>query len=463
MCVPVLVNIDPKGRKPVRSLHGFTFTPVETSMPGISGPLHRNNICPPRRQHTSNRRLILGNIFSLSLLQYSSYLFPLITIPYLTRTVGAGNFGRVSFAQALATYFVMLVNYGFSYSASRKVALEKEDSSRVRQIFGQVMWTKALLGSVSFATMVGFVSLWPPARQDLRLYLASYTLILGAMVNSEWFFQGLQEMRYITIAGLISRSAATSLIFVFVRHRDDYYLVLLLTGAGTILGGLVGQGIIWRRFHVALGRFDMRGIGVQMREGFDLFLSAAFISLYTTTNTFVLGMMTSNEQVGYYAAAEKVTSGIRSIWGPVPQALYPHFSRVFSGDINAGKRQLRIVLVLTAVATCFISLTGCLLAPILVKGYLGVRFLPSTPLVQILVFTVLVIGVNNILGVQGLLANGMSRIFRNIVAVSGLLNVALLIVCVRLFGALGAAISVVTVECLIVVIELIILKSKRIL
>jgi PST family polysaccharide transporter len=288
-------------------------------------------------------------------------------------------------------------------------------------------------------------------------------MVIGSVLAPEWFFQGIEKMKYITVLGLCSRTAATISIFALVRHSGDFIWVPVLNGLGIIGSACVGHWLICKNLDFTLSKPSYRGVLRQLREGWDNFLSSVFISLYTTSNAFVLGLMTNTTEVGYYAAADRVTNGVRSLWGPVPQVLYPRFVRGFGGDPNRGRRNLRLVLLVTGCVTLLLSVAGCLAAPFIVRHYLGAKFEPSIPVLQILIFNVFAIGMNNVLGVQGMMANRMNATFRNIVLASGILNLALLIPFVRLYGARGPAMSVLIVEFAIVIAEAIALRRKGLL
>lgn len=368
----------------------------------------------------------------------------------------------VAFAQAFATYFVTLVEYGFPLSATRQVAIRRGEMAHLARVFSQVLWAKTLLGAAGLVVLLGFVVMFPLYREQSVLFLASYTAVLGTILSADWFFLGLQDMRLVAITGVVSRTLATVLIFLVVEDEGDYIYIPLLTGVGPIVAGSLGQWFVRRRGVVIL-KPNLKGIGGQLRDGFDTFLSSASISLYTTSNTFILGLVSDSASVGYYSAAEKVVAGVRALWTPVPQALYPHFSEVFAHDRARGRRQLRVALAIAGVITGAISVSGAISAPLVVHRYLGQRFHDSTTIIQVLVFTVFLIGASNILGVQGLLANGMSRAFRNIVLTSGMVNLTLIVPFWWHFGIIGPAISVVLVELLVAVLEFIVLHRHGLL
>jgi PST family polysaccharide transporter len=412
-------------------------------------------------RHDQSRRTLAENFASLTALQYASYIFPLIVLPYLTRVLGVELFGQIAFAQAFIAYFAVLVDFGFGYSATRQISAERNDPVKLRTIFSEVLWARIFLATISFALMIAFVEMQPARRTQFWLYTACFSAVVGSVVAPEWFFIGSEKMKYVTFLGLFSRSVTTILVFSVVRRPSDYMWVPVLNGAGGIAGASVGHWALWKNFGVRITRPNLRGIAGQFREGWDNFLSNVFISLYTTTNIFVLGLMTNATEVGYFSAAQRVSAGVASLWGPVPQVLFPRFSLLFAQDPKRGKQQLRLTLIVAAGATLLLSITGCLAAPFLVRHYLGVRFAPATPIVQILVFNVFLIGVNNILGVQGLIPNRMVKTFRNIVLSSGLLNLALLVPAIRLYGVIGPAICSLVVECSVIIAMWIALRMKK--
>jgi len=79
-------------------------------------------------------RIVITNTFSLSGLQVANALLPLVAVPYVVWVIGPANYGAVAFAQAFATYFVLLVNYGFDLSASRGIARVRDDAEKLSDV-----------------------------------------------------------------------------------------------------------------------------------------------------------------------------------------------------------------------------------------------------------------------------------------------------------------------------------------
>ena len=349
----------------------------------------------------SESRRVLDNIVSLTGIQMVQYLLPLVTFPYLTRILGPEKFGKVAFAVAFRTYFQLLTDYGFNLSATREISINREDPRKVSCIYSSVMVTKTILMCITFVLMLTVVLSFGGFRSDLLLYLFTYGLVLGNLLFPVWFFQGVERMRYISILRIVSSLIYTALIFIVVRSPADYLYVPLITSAGYIAVGVYSQRIVTREFDV---KFTLPGIGDimrQLREGWHLFISTLAISLYTTSNRFILGLLMGPAVVGYYAVAEDITKALQGLVSPISQAIYPYFAKVHSEDKKRARLELRKMLLVMGVLTFIASLVIALLAPMIVGILAGPKYAESVHLLQILVFIIFAVGVNKYPGYSG--------------------------------------------------------------
>jgi PST family polysaccharide transporter len=274
-----------------------------------------------------DKKRLLENFASLSVLQVANYILPLITIPYLVRILGVEKYGLIAFAQAFIQYFIILTDFGFNLSATRDIAVDREDSSKVSEIFSSVMLIKTVLIILSTLILIFTVTFISKFKLDWQIYVLSFGMVIGNALFPIWFFQGMEEMKYTTILNVIAKTIFTVSIFILVRHNSQYLLVPLLNSLGFIVAGIIAQYIIFRKFRVKffIPKFEI--VINKLKDSAQFFLSRVSVSIYTTSNAFILGLTTSNEIVGYYTAAEKIYSASRCLYQPIQDALYPYIAK----------------------------------------------------------------------------------------------------------------------------------------
>lgn len=406
---------------------------------------------------------ITDNIISLLGLQGFNYLLPLITFPYLTRVLGPDKYGLLAFALAFIGYFQILTDYGFNLSATREISINRSDDLKVSEIYSSVMATKAILMVLSFLLMTVVVFSFEKFRSDWLLYFFTFGLVVGNLLLPTWFFQGMEKMRYISILNICVGLIYTISIFLFVRNTSDYIYVPLINSIGTIIVGLYALSLVHREFNIKFCKPSMLDVKYQLKESWHLFISNMAISLYTTSNRFILGFFVSNSVLGYYAVAETIVKALQGLISPISQAIYPYFSKLQSENREKAMEQLKKILVVIGLLSFLLSILLVFCSPLLVKILAGSAYSSSIPLLQVMVFIVFAVGVNNILGIQGLVAFGYQKKFSKIVIFTGILHIFILIWLIFILGALGAAITVVITELIICILMYLALKRLKIL
>lgn len=389
------------------------------------------------------------NIVSLFVLQGANYLVTLITLPYLVRVLGPENFGRVAFAQAFIQYFVVMTDYGFNLSATRSVALVRDEPEKLSQLFSAVIIVKAGLMTLGFVLMLLIVWLVPGFAEDWSLYVLVYLMVLGSVLFPVWLFQGLERMRHITVFTILAHMLTVSAIFAFVHHQADYRLAAALQASGMVIAGLLALAVIPRTFSVRLTWPGLAQLKTVLADGWHVFLSTAAISLYTSSNVFLLGLLSNPTAVGYFSAAEKIIKAAQGLVGPVSQAVYPHVAALSASSREAALVFIGKLLRYQGVATLLLSLGLFALAEPVVDLVLGSGFQASVHLVQWMAALPFIIGLSNVFGIQTMLNFEMKQTFSRIVIASGLINIMLILPLAHWLGAQGAAISVLLTEIIV--------------
>jgi PST family polysaccharide transporter len=397
----------------------------------------------------ARHRRVLSNFFSLSVLQFANYLVPLITLPYLVRVLGAPRYGLVEFARALAIYLVILTEYGFNLSATQEISVHRDDPRRVSEIFSAVMVVRMLLLALGFLFLALVVLGIPRLRGEWLVYLFAFGTVIGQSLFPVWLFQGLERMKHIAVLNIVARFLITVSIFVFIRHSDDYVYVPLVQSAGIIFMGVGGLILALRSFSVRFEFPSAAAVRHQIVSGWHVFLSTIATTLYTTSNTVILGLLTTDAFVGYYAAGDKIVRAVQGLQLPLSQAIFPHVGRLASQSKAAALRFTERVARLVGVVTLGLSVGLFFGAPWLTRVVLGPEFAASVPVVQVLSFLPFIIGLSNIFGVQVMVNFGMKKTLTKILTAAGLVNVVLALALVLPLRHVGVSIAVLLTETLV--------------
>lgn len=406
---------------------------------------------------------ILENMISLTGLQFASYILPLITLPYLTLVLGPEKFGLTQYAISLITYFQFFTDYGFNLSATRELAICRDDNQKISQIFSSVMFIKLCLCILSFIILLLIVMFIPKFSEDSYVYILTFGMVIGYMLFPTWLFQGLEYMRYTSILNIIGKIVFTVLIFIFIHDTTDYMLVPLINSLGYILVGILGIYIALIKFNIKITIPSIRDIKYHLREGWYVFISTIAINMYTTTNTFLLGLLTNNTLVGYYSIAEKIILAVNGLLNPISQALYPFISRTVKTDDKT--RSIEFIRKITKIMT----LVGIVLSaglfifakPIILLLF-GQSYANSVIILQIISIVPLAVSLSTVFGVETMLTFNYKKAFTSIVMIGGIIDIVLGIILITLMKEIGIAISFATTEIFITIAMFIFLQRKGI-
>ena len=280
--------------------------------------------------NTEDKKRLLSNFFSLSVLQVFTYVLPLLTLPYLVRVLGTENFGLVMFAQSFIIFFNILVDYGFNLSATREVSINRESKEKLTEIFSSVMSIKLILIGISFAILSIIIFSFDNFSDHVDLYYLTFLLVIGHALFPIWYFQGLEKMKYITIVNITSKLIFTIAIFIFIQNEADYILVPILNGLGVIIGGLLSLWIVRKDFKQGFQLQSFKILTMYFKDSSQFFLSRLSSVGYSNINTFLAGILLSPVFVTYYYLADKVVSVILSLFSPVVQTIYPYLAKKYN-------------------------------------------------------------------------------------------------------------------------------------
>ena len=409
-----------------------------------------------------SRSRLARNVGSLYGVQFADYLLPLIVIPYLARVLGPAPWGRLVFFQAFATWLSLVLEFGFGFSATRQIAQERADPELVAKIVSSVLGaTGLLLGVLVIVALLLFLFL-PAVSAYPSLFMLACASAIFQGLRPFWYFQGVEKMTITAALNLGGRLLYTALVFVVIRHAEDMSWVLSLQVA---ISGLVLAGAFVMLYRdVRFVRPGLRESLGALKSGWHMFVFRSTISLYTTANTFILGLLASPADVSYFGGAERIARAGVGLIGPVSQSLFPKLSYLHKSDPAQAHRLARMGFIYMTCTGVLMSAGMAIFSRPAISLLLGPKYLPAIPVLRILCLLPIAVAVSNSLATGWLMPMGRDSAVTWVIAAGAAVNLAMAPTMVRNFGVNGMATTVVVAESVIAVgtvIALVMMKKGK--
>ena len=381
-------------------------------------------------------------------LQGVNYLAPLLVWPYLMIVLGAEQFGIFSFGIALAQYLIILVDFGFNLTATKQIALSQGNTEETNRLFTSTLVAKIALLLLS-ALVVLLVSVLPMYSSYRTVVWITWLMVFGNTFSLLWLFQGAGKIRLATIINSVLKLLILPLTFVFVKMPADIYIAAWIQVA-VFIATAITMMTLTRILNLAkITAIHWTDVREQFRNSWSIFLSNAATSTYTALFIVILAYFVSSDEVGRYAAVEKIMRcACYLIWVPLAQAYFPRVSRLGKENRSEGKRLVRRLTIIMIVA---LGALGMLLAvgvepltALLGKDYEGIG-----RIALVMAVVPLLVGIGGVQGQMGLIALGGEKeksVFRNIYLIAGVLSLISVLFLSYLWGAIGAAVALVITE-----------------
>ena len=363
----------------------------------------------------------------MGLVQIANYVLPLVSLPVYSRIIGPEKFGVINYAAAFVSYFSILIGYGFDYTATRQIAKDPTNTDLRNRVFSEVFAAQMFLCGISIIIFVGSMLTVPPLASDKPVAIYSFLLCISCVFSQNWLFQAMQNLSKVALFSFIGKLLFTILIMITVRQQSDYWWQPLLTGAIGVFVALLSFFWAIKEYQLKLVKVAFSKVRELLWNEKTIFFSTIVISLYTTTNTVVLGLMKPESDVGYYSAAQRLIDVANRLMNiPLAQVLFPFIGFALGQSRANGIQVVQRMLPLIVLLTGAFSLGMFLFGPTVLVWFYGDAFLPCIPVFRILAWVPLVIALNNIFIVQLMLNLKMDKMVFYVCAGGAVLGLSLI-------------------------------------
>ena len=290
------------------------------------------------------------NTVMLYFMTFAKMIFPLLTLPYLTRVLSVDSYAIVTYVKSYMVYLQVLIDFGFMLSATREIVNCDGDKNKIGIIAGNTIVAKLILAAVGLLFIMITTLFIPILRENLFYALLSYGAIVLTIFLPDFLFRGIEKMHIITIRFIIMKGIATLLTFVFVKNDAHVLLLPVLDIIGTLVS-IVWTWLEIKKLDIPVKIGQLKQIIASMKSSFIIFLSDASTTAFGALNTVLIGIFCSKQDVAFWGVAMQLISAAQSLYGPITGGIFPHM--VKKKDLNLIKKLLMVFMPLILLATTF--------------------------------------------------------------------------------------------------------------
>ena len=406
----------------------------------------------------SKQKSLKLNFIMNSILTMSSFIFPLITFPYVSRILLPEGTGKVSFATSVISYFAMFAQLGIPTYGIRACAKVRDNRKELTKTAQEIFGINIVMTLLAYAVFVVALITVPRLQQDKTLFLSVSTTMIFNAIGMEWLYKALEQYTYITIRSIIFKFVALVAMFLLIHEKSDYVIYggisILASSASNVFNFVNVHRYIGFR---PVGQYDFKR---HLKPITVFFAMSCATTVYTHLDTVMLGFMTTDADVGYYNAAVKIKTILVSIVTSLGTVMLPRASYYVEHGMKEEFHRI------TCKAINFVFL---LATPLMVYFMLfakeGIFFLSgdayagSIAPMQLIMPTLPFIGLSNIMGIQILVPLGKEKVVLYSEIAGAVVDLIINWILIPSMASAGAAIGTLVAEAVVTVWQYVALRD----
>ena len=386
------------------------------------------------------------------LLTLSTIIFPFVTFPYVSRVIGPSGTGKVTFATSIISYFSLFAQLGIPTYGIRICSKYRDDKEQLNRTFQELFIINLVMDVLSYLVLFITVNTISKFIEYKTLLILMSATILLTSIGLEWLYRAIEQYSFITLSSVIFKLLAMVLMFVTIHDADDYYMY-------GILSVLAASGSFVINFIYATKFVTFKPVGnynfiQHLRPIAVFFAMSCATTVYTNLDNVMLGFMTDDVEVGYYNAAVKIKSALISVVTSLGTVLLPRISYFVSRNKT---EEARMIIKKAIHFVLFSSIPLTVYFMIFAKE--GIFFLSGDQYeaaiipMQIIMPTVLIVGLSNVTGIQILIPLGKERVVLYSEVAGAIVDLIINAMMIPVFKSSGAAIGTLVAEIVVLGIQ----------
>lgn len=392
---------------------------------------------------------LLINVLSLLAYRGTSFLFPLVTLPYLARILGVEHMGLLALGLACVMYCSTISDWGFNVYTTKDIAQHRDDKQRVTQLFWSTFNAKLILGCSTLAILLLITWCNPAWHALFFIVLANSTVLFGQLLSFGWLMQGFEKLGKTSIISTLGQFCSIPLTFLLVKTPEDTWLAALIPGVVAFITAIITMSLVVQMRVIGFYRFEPREIMQRIKDSLHVFLAIFGANMFNNINVLILASQTSTYMVGLYNGADRLKKAANSVPEQIGNAFFPRVSHLFHKDRAAAIAATQKSISLSFLISLFIVVFTFFFADYVVRILLGAAFHDSANVLRVAVCGFIFGNISYPAGLQILIPYGLAKQRMHVMFIVGLINIPICCLLAWQYGATGAASSLVLSEFLV--------------
>ena len=386
-----------------------------------------------------------------------SVLLPLITAPYLSRTVGTYGVGLYSKAWSISYIFCLIGMLGLNDYGVRTIAQVRDDRKELDRTFSEIWQMQLLVAGITLIFWFGYVFLVAGEEKVLALHLTMMSV--SCLVSFDWCLMGLDIFKPIALRNTFVKTAAAVCVFIFVKNENDLWIYAFVWSLATLLGNL--SCAVTLKGKVTYYRVPMRDSLKHLRPCAVLFISVMAVNIYRTMDKVMVSAIAGLDQNGLYENAEKIIYCLSGFILAIGTVMMPKISNWQKrGETEKIARNIDksmdLVICMVSAMAFGVAAVADRFAPL----FYGEDFRYSGTLMAPLGFSLIMIGFANVIRTQVVLPQKRDTIFVKSVCCGAVVNLIVNALLIPSMKSMGAVVGTLLAELTVPVVQFIILRKE---
>lgn len=377
---------------------------------------------------------------------FSTAFITFFTMPYINRVLGASYVGKVEFVYIILYYFILFSSLGIPLYGIREVSRCREDEKKLYNLVMELMIILFITTIISYLILFGIIIHIPFFESYKKLIYIMSGMILLNNISAEWYFQGIENQKFITVRNVIVKLIVFGLFFLLIKQESDYelyaFLVVMLWFGANIIGFLFISKKLY--YH----QFSLKNINLtrHYKPILAIFVTTVSLSVYLELPKFFIGSIAGDQYVGYYLTANSLVRSVVILISVVGSVMLPRLSYLFINDKIKYevylKKTVGLMMLIAIPCTVYFFIFSDNI--ILLMG--GESFMDASLTMKILSPLCILVSFAYFFGVLILYPQGKEKIYTKATVISALISIISFIFVIRHYQHNGAAAVVILSE-----------------